>query len=206
MYLVPMSQPDAATVRDRIADRVRADIASGVYEPGTPLREVALARSFRVSRGPIRDALLQLTREGLLVAKPNCGVRVAPLVSEATGRLLVGIRRDIETHALRAGFDRIGPKVIASMRSNLEAFRKACAAEKMDQVVQLDMTFHRTIVSLLEDDQLAAVWLPVVSRMLLPYSRHASLLESHDEHQAILQAIEAGDVDRAAEALERNIQ
>jgi len=47
---------------------------------------------------------------------------------------------------------------------------------------------------------------PVVSRMLLPYSRHANLLESRDEHEAILRAIADGDVDRAARALEQNIQ
>jgi len=205
-FIEMTSAPSAPTVREQIADRVRADIATGRYEPGAPLREVALARAFNVSRGPIRDALLQLTQEGLLVAKPNCGVRVAPLVREATARLLVETRRNIETHALRHGFERIDDPVLAELRRNLDAFGAACAAERMDEVVRLDMAFHRTIVSLLDEDHLMAVWVPVVSRMLLPYSRHANLLESRDEHEAILRAIADGDVDRAARALEQNIQ
>ena len=64
------------TIREQIADRIRADVLSGRIEPGTSLREVLLAKKYGVSRAPIRDALLQLSQEGLLVAKPNCGVKV----------------------------------------------------------------------------------------------------------------------------------
>jgi DNA-binding GntR family transcriptional regulator len=69
--------PVFRTIREQVADRIRADGLSGRLSEGTSLREQSLARQYGVSRAPIRDALLQLTQEGLLVAKPNCGVQVA---------------------------------------------------------------------------------------------------------------------------------
>ncbi|MFD4555702.1 GntR family transcriptional regulator [Streptomyces sp. NPDC058469] len=58
---------------DEVADRVREAIYAGVYAPGAPLREVELATVLRVSRGPVREALLRLEREGLL---PSMGSSV----------------------------------------------------------------------------------------------------------------------------------
>jgi DNA-binding GntR family transcriptional regulator len=65
-------------VRDQIAERLRNEILADTIPSNEPLREVALAERFGTSRGPIRDVLLELTKEGALVYKPNAGVRVCP--------------------------------------------------------------------------------------------------------------------------------
>src|SRR5437879_13280064 len=97
---------DAAirTVREQITDRLRDDILSGRLAEGERLQEARLAQRFGVSRGPIREVLAQLTHEGLLEARPNCGVKVAPSDSEAVRDLIVPIRRVIETFALKHFF------------------------------------------------------------------------------------------------------
>ena len=64
--------PVYRTIREQVANEIRADVLSGRLSAGTDLREQTLAEKYGVSRGPIRDALLQLTQEGLLEAKPNC--------------------------------------------------------------------------------------------------------------------------------------
>ena len=64
------------SVRDQIAQQLRADIINGVLIENTKLKEQELAKRFGVSRGPVRDVLLQLSKEGLLVSKNNCGVSV----------------------------------------------------------------------------------------------------------------------------------
>ncbi|MEM9702888.1 MAG: FCD domain-containing protein, partial [Planctomycetota bacterium] len=53
---------------------------------------------------------------------------------------------------------------------------------------------------------LLAIWLPIVSRMMLHYGRHLSLMDSHREHAAIVDAIRAGDEEAALSALLANIQ
>ncbi len=89
------------TIREQIADHIRNDVLSGQLAEGAPLREQDLATRYGVSRGPIRDALLQLTQEGLLVSKPNCGVTVGSGPSDAIQPLIIQLRRAIEKFALR---------------------------------------------------------------------------------------------------------
>jgi len=95
------------TIREQIADRIRTDVLSGRLLEGTSLREQTLARQYGVSRAPIRDALLQLTQEGLLVARPNCGVKVGAASSEEIQPLVVELRRKIEVFALRNAFGKL---------------------------------------------------------------------------------------------------
>ena len=88
------------TIREQVAAHLRYAVLSGELGEGEALREQTLARHFGVSRGPVRDALLQLTQEGLLVAEQNCGVRVRR-PDPAIRSLVVGMRRKIENFALK---------------------------------------------------------------------------------------------------------
>ncbi|MEM1144808.1 MAG: GntR family transcriptional regulator, partial [Pseudomonadota bacterium] len=88
-------------IRDQIADQLRSDIISGELAPGDKLNEQALATRFGVSRGPIRDVILRLTKEGLLVTRNNVGASVAEMLSAELQQLMIDLRRRIESHAFR---------------------------------------------------------------------------------------------------------
>ncbi|RME91883.1 MAG: GntR family transcriptional regulator, partial [Verrucomicrobia bacterium] len=93
--------PVYRTIREQITERIRADLLAQRFAAGATLREQALAKRYGVSRAPVRDALLQLTNEGLLVARPHCGVQVADLPDESLQPLVIELRRKIESFALR---------------------------------------------------------------------------------------------------------
>ena len=194
------------TIREQIADRIRADVLSGRIERGTSLPEVSLAKQFGVSRAPIRDALLQLTQEGLLEAKPNCGVRVGDSADQQLQPLVVALRKRIEEFALREFFHKLTPQKLAQLDETIEQLRIACEAEDLGDVAYYDMAFHRHLVEAADSSELIAIWLPIVSRMMLHYSRHCDMIESYREHSEIVQAIRAGDEQAAVEALLSNIQ
>jgi DNA-binding GntR family transcriptional regulator len=194
------------TIREQIVDHLRGEVLAGKYKEGTPLREQHLAQKYRVSRGPIRDALLQLTKEGLLLALPNRGVKVKRRPSERSRQLLVSIRRQIETYALRDVFPRLTAEHHAKWEQNLRDFEAACQKADMAAVVQYDMAFHRSLVETADHDDLVAVWVPIMTHMMLPYSRHKNLMESYQEHLAIYHAIQRGDLEDAVRKLEANIQ
>ena len=193
------------TIREQITDQIRTDVLSGEFPRGGQLREQALAERFGVSRGPIRDALLQLTQEGLLVAKPNCGVKVGEPPSEWIQPLVVQLRQQIETFALRAVFDQ-AERAVEGLEKICERLRVACEENDTASVVKHDMAFHRLIVELAEDEDLLAIWLPIVVRMMLHYTRHGDLIENYREHKAILDAIRRRDRRAAIRALKANIQ
>jgi len=194
------------TIREQIATHLRREVLSGQLAEGEPLREQKLAERFGVSRGPIRDALLQLTKEGLLVARQNRGVWVRQRPHEAIRPLVVELRRQVESFALERIFEQIGPDDLLFWEENLEHFRNACKQGDMAAIVEHDMAFHRSMVEKVEDEGLLAIWLPIVTHMMLPYSRHQSLMESYGEHRGIVEAIEAEDMPTAVRRLKENIQ
>lgn len=179
---------------------------TGKLQEGEQLREIPLAERFQVSRGPIRDALLQLTQEGLLNAQPNRGARVGGVWDETMRPAMLSIRLELESIAVRALIAQ-GKKLDSrALNTNLRHFRIACEDEDLPSVVQLDMGFHRLLMREAGKAGLESVWLPVMAGMRLPYSRHASLLEAFNEHRNIVDAIEEGRLRKALAALKANIQ
>src|SRR6516165_9050297 len=91
-------------LRKQVADHLRRDVLSGELPSGERLREVELAERFGVSRGPVRDALLQLAQEGWLTLEPHCGAKVAGPAPEFLLPLIRAQRRMVEAFALRLFF------------------------------------------------------------------------------------------------------
>ncbi|GAB4563536.1 MAG: GntR family transcriptional regulator [Anaerolineae bacterium] len=194
------------TIPEQIAARLRHDILSGKLEPNQPLREKEIADRFGVSRGPVREAFRQLTQEGLLIAEPNKGVRVAAQPSASVRPLLVELRKTIECYVLSDIFDHITKEDIAQWEEILERLREACERGDTALMVERDLEFHSAIMRSHDEKDLFAIWQPIALRMLIHYHRHGDLMESYREHMAILEAIKRGDKQGALEALKHNIQ
>ena len=193
-------------VRDQITDRLREEIMTGKFKEGDQLREIPLSERFNVSRGPIRDAILQLTQEGLLIGQPNLGVRIAETWDETLRPLMSEVRFKIENIAAKELL-KVEDKgeILLALKRNLRLFELACRDEDMPAVVQLDLEFHRIILRGCGHHGLESVWLPLMGGIRLPYDRHRDLLESHGGHQAILEAIEAGDEKAVEQAIRQNV-
>src|SRR5690349_1209969 len=81
-----------------VIDAIRDAIYNGRFQPGEPVRELALAHELRVSQTTVREALLQLEHDGLVVREANRGTRVTTL-SESEIRERVEVRIVLETTA-----------------------------------------------------------------------------------------------------------
>src|SRR6185503_14103153 len=98
-----------APLADSIRGRLRDAILTGGFAPGEHLREVEIAAKYDVSRGPVREALLQLEREGLVLLRRNRGAVVARLS-----------RADLdEVYSLRLALERLA--VVEAARHGTEA-------------------------------------------------------------------------------------
>lgn len=193
-------------VRDQIADQLRSDIISGELAPGTKLNEQALATRFGVSRGPIRDVLLQLTKEGLLVTKSNVGASVNEMLSPDLQKLMIEIRRRIEAYAIKRLKGQLSDEDFASLDYLLDEFRTSFEAGDFTQVTKADIEFHKYLVERAGGQELVNLWYPVVLRMRMNYKRIDTPRDGVAEHQAIIDALRADDVKRAAKALKANIR
>ena len=192
-------------VREQITDQLREEILLGKYKPGEPLREIPLAKRFRVSRGPIRDAFLKLTQEGLLESETNRGVRVGKIWDEKVIPIMTKIRYELESFAIAELIRNLPEGFPVKIRKNLRLFKLACEDQDLPAAVQLDLQFHRLLLRESGHIGLESVWLPLLGGLRLPFSRHKILSESYLEHEAIFEAIQQGNIKTALLALEKNI-
>lgn len=199
-------QPIFRTIREQVVHRLRDDVIGGVFKPGESLRESALSKRYEVSRSPIRDALLQLTQEGLLVATPNCGVKVGSRVEEELQPLIIDIRLKVEQFAMNRLVKSIDDEGLALLRARLDRNRVACESGVLPAIVKSDMELHQAFVELSGSEKLLGLWKQVTSTMLLHYERHIGWMESFAEHEAIYNAIVARDRKAAKTALVQNIR
>jgi len=100
-------------LRNKVAEARREAIKEGVYPPGSPLGEVELAQRFGVSRGPVREALIQLEKECLVRSYPNRGCFVAEL-SEQEFEEILRLRSILEPVAMEEARSRASKRQIAT--------------------------------------------------------------------------------------------
>jgi DNA-binding GntR family transcriptional regulator len=134
----------AGNLREQVVAHVRADIVSGRTSPGAVYSVPGLATELGVSTTPVREALLELTRSGLLVAMRNRGFRVEELSLEALDSLFT-MRELLERFALET-LARQGLKDRDSLIALADAVSNAVASNSLPQYIACDRAFHEALV------------------------------------------------------------
>ena len=194
-------------VREEVYATVRGWIVDGTLEPGEKLRDADLAEALGVSRMPVREALRRLEDEGLVQTAANRWTRVVPLDFDEAGDLYP-ILWSLEVLAISLAKGRLEADDLQAMREANARLERALAAGDAVGASEADYDFHRTLVGRSDNPHLTAMvdGLKVKLRRLdLAYFKGNSLTEqSVAEHQRILEALEVGDYDRAAEWVRTN--
>jgi DNA-binding GntR family transcriptional regulator len=189
---------------------LRRRILAGEVRPGWPLREVALAAELGVSRNTLREVLLVLASEGLVQHVPHHGARVVQLgVRDARDIYLV--RQLIESAAIEHAASRPleASEYLSAAVGRLE---DAAAAHDLDQLVEADLGFHRSLAAVLESDRLSSLFRKIETQLRLAFSIVAFTDREYeqpeplvDEHRELHRLITSGDVNRAKEALRTHL-
>jgi DNA-binding GntR family transcriptional regulator len=200
---------DNRTLWEQVRDRLREDILAGRLEPGTELSEVALAREFGTSRGPLREALGRLASEGLVTVTPRRGA----VVTQLTRQEFIDayqVREALETLAIRLAVPLMSDAEIAHLRELCELMARAARDNEVRVFFDTNNSFHEALVRASRNQKLHEVHRMLVGQMVpyLPRSLElrGNLGQSVAEHQAIVAAIEARDGERAAELLAEHIE
>jgi len=198
--------PINRTIREQVTDQIRDDVVAGKFPAGQALRESELAERFGVSRGPVRDAFLQLSQEGFLAYQANRGVTVRNPPDSVDHEFIVSLRQQIECHVIKRGLERIEQTAWEKMETALAELESACQSEEIVRVANADMKFHEEILVACGGTEFLPLWRKLCSQMLLGYSRLENYSEIHSEHLMILEALKSGHIDAVTNAINANIQ
>lgn len=200
----------ARSLPEQIADRLRTDLLCGRLQAGEQVLESDLIARFGVSRTPIRSALVALTQEGLLESRSHSSVRVSARSPDAIIDLIVVIRRNVETFALRSFFSAISKADFDAWDEILAKLKKACAEKDYPAIAEHDLAFHRSIVRRSGFTDLEAVWMSIFVRVrhhfLDSQRKYKDPMTIWRDHVKVVKAFRTGDVDAAAKALSGNIE
>ena len=186
---------------DEVADRIRDAIFSGAYAPGVQLREVELADALDVSRGPVREALLRLEREGLVRSAWHRGATVTTLSP-----------RDVtELDSLRGALEQLAVQQVIAHGADEDIAAVEQAAERMERaadehdMVRCDIAFHDAVYAAAGHRRLLEAWKTIRSQVHLflltriGVSSTDYLAHIPGEHRELAAALRARDTKVALE-------
>ncbi|MFB6671879.1 GntR family transcriptional regulator [Streptomyces sp. NPDC056390] len=193
---------------ERVAHQLRMRIVKGELEPGTHLVEGALADSFDVSRGPIRDALRRLESEGLVESRRR-GVFVTGLGEDDIDELFT-LRESMERLALTRAIERADvPTAADQLDARVAVMAKAAEDKDPTAFAEADLEFHTAFYQLAEHRRLWAAWeqyRPVFAVLLdVTNTQDRDLQPSVASHADLVRVFRSRDTEQAVAMLSEHI-
>ena len=192
---------ERTSLRERVAESLRAALVSGRMVPGTTYSIPALAEQFGVSATPVREAMLDLVNEGIMSAVPNKGFRVVEL-SDAELDQITELRRLLEVPTVGELAGAIDRAAVRRLRSLADAVSDAARRGDVVGYVEADRELHLALLAEAGNPRLVEMVgrLRDQSRLygLEQLAAEGVLVDSATEHMRLIDALESGDR-RAAE-------
>ncbi|WNQ13959.1 GntR family transcriptional regulator [Paenibacillus aurantius] len=198
------------TLREVAFETIKQKIVNGEWEGGTFLSEKRLSELLGMSKTPIRSAMDRLEMIGLVKLAPNQGVIVQELSLKKIMEIYE-LRLSLETFAVKQLTGKMDPPFFHRLDENLERQEHCVREEDIVGFVQLDRTFHETIIAGLDNEEYREVMSRLQDKFLMAvrvtfYKNHNRLAGSLNEHKQIRRALEGNDPTAAEELVYHHIE
>jgi DNA-binding GntR family transcriptional regulator len=199
--------PSAHTLSlpEQIAERIGNDIIRGRHGPGARIQEQEVAARFNVSRGPVREALRILERDGLIQINARRGAQVTEL-TEAQLNEIFDPRITLNGLAARRAAERRDPELLARLKIAIDRLTAVATADT-DSYVNAVYLAHRTICEASGNPFLTRLVFLLAHQTLrytrLGLSTPKRRLQSARNWRRLLAAVQSGEADEAQEAAEQ---
>lgn len=191
----------------QIITKLRQAIFDGKYPPGSPLRELRLAKELGVSQSTIREALQRLESAGLVTRQPNIGTTVTRLSPREVSER-VSLRVLLEVKAAQEASKRMEDAEFQELEQRLEGLSRAISTDSYYEAVEADLEFHRYIWNCSGNevlsrtlDQVTVPLMAFVSMMRAAGLEH--LADVTAAHEPLIAALRSGDPMQIEEAFTR---
>ncbi len=207
MSVQPSSPPESR--RDWVLRQLRDRIASGDLAAGDRLVERDISATYGISRGPVREAIMVLEQEGLVVSHAYRGAVVVEISQEEIAQILVPVRTVIEKVAFRAAATAQDEELLHSLHRTVSAMEQAADPLDSRRLADLDLAFHEAVIAAASHTQSLQIWRLIQPRVRAYFVRDAPHHEDPhavvEQHRELLAALESGDPERAEREIEAHI-
>ncbi len=199
------------TLADHVTEKVRDAIIRGDIAEGSMIGEVQLSSQLGVSRIPVREALIELSHDGVVFFDRR-GRAWVKHFTKRDYEEVISLRHTLESMSVRLAAERLTSDDVAALSANIATM------EETDDAIAfstLDMEFHDLIVRAARHERLLACWETMRSQFAVLLARvqktfeqasiEAARTATVSDHQAILKALKLHDTEKAELAMQRHI-
>lgn len=196
------------SLTDIVHSKLQKAIVTGRFSLGQPLVENDLALEFNISKTPVREALLRLKNEGLVVVRPRSGTFVFQFTAEEVNSL-GQMRTILELGALRVAFAANHLHLIKGLSRNLADAHELLRQRRINDYLASDQDFHAIIINSARNPYIENAYKHIFSK--ISALRHRLVFDfgfvetSLNSHSLILEFITNDALEKACNRLEQHI-
>ena len=209
-YKLKVDLSEKIVTRDKVYSILSKAIFRGDLKPGQRLVESKLAKLMKVSRTPVREAIIELIQKGLAVPSPPKGVKVAPLPTTKELTEFYDISSVLRGLAARKAACNITPREIKQLQEIITESEQSLKEGFLKEIFKLNKKFHQTIEKSSNNKELLFLLDNVYKRSRERFSeilsRKKRQEKSIEEHKAILEALIRKDEELAEQLMRKHIE
>ena len=193
-----------ASLREQAYDTLKRRILTCDLRPGEAVTVAELSGSLGIGRTPVTQAIDRLMLDGLVDVMPRKGVVVSPVSLDHLVEI-IEVRLLNEVQAARWATRNVTAQQIQQMRDNIQMMHKAAQTREIADLIALDSAFHKLIAKSARNGIVAELLSNLHDRSLRFWTLSLRIPDRNnrvcEQHSAIVDALELGDADAAAQAL-----
>ena len=209
-YNLKINLSEKLVTRDKVYSILSKAIFRGDLKPGQRLVESKLAKLMKISRTPIREAIIELAQKGLAVPSPPKGVKVAPLPTNEELTEFYEINSVLRGLAARKAACNITPQEIKQLQEIIAESEQSLREVSLKEIFKLNKKFHQVIEKSSNNKELLFLLDDVYKRSRERFSellsRKKRQKESIEEHKIILEALIKKDEELAEQLMKKHIE
>lgn len=172
------------SLREQVVQQIRTAIIEGQLKPGDHIVEASLTDQLGVSRTPVREALILLEREGLVVSEANRGSYVRAYTLDDVTHIF-SMRVTLENATGEACIDTLTEDDHAYLDSLIEQQKLYIPAGNPKEIRSVDVLFHRFLVEKSENPLINRFWSEIVAQIAALLNIRAAAIPDYNEYLAI---------------------
>jgi DNA-binding GntR family transcriptional regulator len=209
-YDIKSDLSEKIAIRDKVYSALSDAIFQGKLKPEERLVESKLAKVMKVSRTPVREAIIELEQKGLVVPSPPKGVKVAPLPTMKDLSEFYDIRGVLRGLAARKAAKNITMKEITRLEENIKKMETLLLEKSFRRIAKLNIEFHQIIERCSKSKELILLLENLHKRSrensAVIISRRERQKEAIKEHKAILEVLLKKDAALAEQLMKKHAE